>query len=301
MALAAKLISREVNRAGLVDILGSAGRRNVSGDEVKKLDEFADDVIFNAMDHTGNLCVMASEEGEGVIPIPEEFPVGPYVLLYDPLDGSSNIDANVSLGTIFSIHRKISEGERGVMEDCLQPGRVQVAAGYIVYGASTVLVYTTGAGVHGFTLDPSIGEFLLSHPNIQIPDPGKKYYSANEAYYRRWSPGQRRVVDMLKGKGYSLRYIGSLVADFHRTILYGGVFMYPGDSKNPRGKLRLLYEVAPLAMVMKQAGGTASDGKRPIGEIQPESLHQETPVYLGSRSVMEEVERALQSEEPVSA
>jgi len=295
IALAAKIISREVNRAGLVDIIGSAGKFNIHGEDVRKLDEFANDVVFNALDHTGNLCVMASEEVEDPIPIPDEFPCGKYVLLHDPLDGSSNIDANVSLGTIFSIHRKISKGERGGMEDLLQPGHRQLAAGYIVYGSSTMLVYTTGAGVHGFTLEPSIGEFLLSHPDMRIPDPGKRIYSVNEAYYKRWSPGQQKAVDVLKDEGYSLRYIGSLVADFHRTLLYGGVFMYPADSKSPKGKLRLLYEAAPLAMVIEEAGGASSQGTHSILQVEPSELHQRTPLYLGSKSVVEKVEAALNS------
>lgn len=293
IAIAAKIISREVNRAGLVDIVGSAGKFNIHGEDVLKLDELANEVIFNAMDHTGNLCVMASEEVEEPIRIPEKYPAGNYVLLYDPLDGSSNIAANVSLGTIFSIHRKVSSGERGTMEDLLQPGRDQVAAGYIVYGSSTMLVYTTGAGVFGFTLEPSIGEFLLSHDEMKIPDPGGKFYSVNEGYSKRWSEGQRRAVEALKDDSYSLRYIGSMIADVHRTLIYGGIFMYPFDAKNPRGKLRLLYEVAPMAMVVEEAGGRASDGTRPILDIQPDELHQRTPVFMGSPSVMDRVESFL--------
>ncbi|UCC84833.1 MAG: class 1 fructose-bisphosphatase [Gemmatimonadota bacterium] len=296
IAIAAKIISREINRAGLVDIVGSAGKLNVHGEDVRKLDEFADEVIFNALDHSGNLCVMASEEVEDPIPIPEKFPCGNYALLHDPLDGSSNIEANVSLGTIFSIHRKISKGERGGTEDLLQPGHRQVAAGYVVYGSSTMLVYTTGAGVHGFTLEPSIGEFLLSHPSMKIPDPGKKIYSVNEAYYKRWSLGQQKAVDELKDDGFSLRYIGSLVADFHRTLLYGGVFMYPADSTNPRGKLRLLYEAAPLAMVIGEAGGASSDGHGSILEIEPQELHQRTPLYLGNRHLIERAEAAIKAD-----
>jgi fructose-1,6-bisphosphatase I len=293
IALAAKIISREVNRAGLVDIVGSAGRFNVHGEDVRKLDMFANDVIFDAMDHTGNLCVMASEEVEDPIPIPDHFPCGGYVLLHDPLDGSSNIEVNISLGTIFSIHRKVSKGERGGLEDLLQPGHRQLAAGYVVYGSSTMLVYTTGAGVHGFTLEPSIGEFLLSHPNMRIPEPGKKIYSVNEAYYKRWSPGQKKAVDQLKDEDYSLRYIGSLVADFHRTLLYGGIFMYPADKKSPRGKLRLLYEAAPVAMVMHEAGGVSSDGTQSILDVEPTELHQRTPLYLGNKELIERAEAAL--------
>jgi fructose-1,6-bisphosphatase I len=294
IALAAKIISREVSKAGLVDILGRTGDENVHGEQVQKLDVFANDVLYRALDHTGHIAVLASEESEDPIPIPERFPAGDYVVLFDPLDGSSNIDVNVSIGTIFSIHRKITKGERGTLEDCLQPGSSQLAAGYVVYGSSTMLVYTTGAGVHGFTLDPSIGEFLLSHPDLRIPEPPAKTYSINEAYYDRWSPGQQRLVSHLKGEGgFGSRYIGSLVADIHRTLLQGGLFMYPADRKSPRGKLRLLYEAAPMAMVVEQAGGRASDGRRPLMDVQPESLHERTPVYVGSAPFVELAERFL--------
>lgn len=304
MALAAKLISREVNKAGLVDVLGDTGRTNVQGETVRKLDVFAQEVIQNAMDHTGHLCCMASEESADVIPIPDEFPTGEYVLVFDPLDGSSNIDVNVSIGTIFAIYRRISSGEQGTVEDCLQPGARQLAAGYVVYGSSTVLVYTAGSGVHGFTLDPSIGEFLLSHRDIRLPEPPQKYYSVNEAYYPRWSPEQQKLLRYLKGvdgqapRGFSSRYIGSLVADFHRTLLTGGIFMYPPDEKKPEGKLRLLYEAAPLAMICREAGGRASDGTREILETQPESLHQRTPLYIGSGRLVELAERILANGEP---
>ncbi len=297
IALAAKMISREVNKAGLVDILGSAGQTNVQGERVQKLDEFAQEVLYNAMDHTGLLACMVSEESDEIIPIPDRFPTGDYVLMFDPLDGSSNIDVNVSIGTIFSIHRRLSEGDRGTVEDCLQPGTEQVAAGYVLYGSSTMLVYTAGNGVSGFTLDPSIGEFLLSHREIRIPDPGRKQYSVNDAYFGRWSKGQQDFVKHLKGEdgvgpeGFSARYIGSLVADFHRTLLKGGIFMYPADSRNPGGKLRLLYEAAPLAMVVKQAGGRASDGTRDILEKEPEDLHARTPLYIGSKSWVDLAER----------
>ncbi|MEN8143337.1 MAG: class 1 fructose-bisphosphatase [Gemmatimonadota bacterium] len=292
LTLAAKLIHREVSKAGLVDILGDTGRENVHGEAVKKLDEYAHEVIFRAFDHTGLLCVMASEEAEELLPIPDEFPAGEYVLLFDPLDGSSNIDANISIGTIFSIHRQCTEGRDGTLEDCLQPGYKQVAAGYVMYGSSTVLVYTTGRAVHGFTLDPSIGEFLLSHPEIRIPTPGKRIYSANEGNYTRWSPGQQALVDHLRGDdgeepGFSHRYVGSLVADFHRTLLYGGIFMYPADTRSPNGKLRLLYEAAPLAFVCEQAGGAATDGSRPILQIQPAALHQTIPLYMGAKDLIE--------------
>jgi fructose-1,6-bisphosphatase I len=296
MALAAKIIGREVNKAGLVDILGGTGATNVHGESVQKLDVFADEVIYKAMDHSGNLCCMASEESPEVLPIPARFPKGRYVLLYDPLDGSSNIDVNVSVGTIFSVLLRVSEGEDGGLEDCLQPGYKQLAAGYVVYGSSTMLVYTSGAGVHGFTLDPGIGEFLLSHPNIRLPAPAasSNIYSVNEAYYGRWLPGQRALMDHLKGDGrYSARYIGSLVADFHRTLLRGGMFMYPGDAKNPAGKLRLLYEASPLAMIAAQAGGRASDGRKDILSIQPAALHERTPLYIGSTELVDLAETFL--------
>lgn len=302
IALAAKLIAREVNKAGLVDILGATNDVNVHGERVKKLDAYAHDVIFNALDHGGHLCCMASEEAEDVLSIPEQFRTGNYVLLYDPLDGSSNIEANVSIGTIFSLHRKISTSERGSIEDCLQAGRKQVAAGYVVYGSSTMLVYSTGSGVHGFTLDPSIGEFLLSHPDMRIPEPPGRIYSVNEGNYNNWSEPQQRLVDHLKAlngeahKPFSGRYIGSLVADFHRTLLYGGLFMYPPDARKPAGKLRLLYEAAPLAFICEQAGGRATDGERDILDVQPHSLHQRTPLYIGSRELVELAEGFLRKE-----
>lgn len=299
LAFSAKMIAREVRRAGLADILGYTGEVNVQGEEVRKLDEFANEVIFKALDHTGHLCGMASEEVEDFIPIPSKFPTGNYCVLFDPLDGSSNIDANVSVGTIFSVHRKVSDHERGCVDDCLQPGSKQVAAGYIVYGSSTMLVYTTGNGVHGFTLEPSIGEFLLSHPNIKIPTPGQRIYSVNEGNYGVWSEEQRRLVDHLKGadgensKPFSARYIGSLVADFHRNLLYGGMFMYPADAKCPQGKLRLLYEAAPLAMIAEHAGGRASTGEGRIMDIVPTSLHERTPFYIGTSEYVEIAERFL--------
>ncbi len=299
IALAAKVISREVNKAGLQDILGRTGDENVHGEEVQKLDAFANDVLYRALDHTGRLACMVSEENEDPVAIPERFPSGPYVLLYDPLDGSTNIDVNVSVGTIFSIHRKISEGERGTLEDCLQPGSRQLAAGYVVYGSSTMLVYTTGAGVHGFTLDPSLGEFILSHPHMRIPEPPAKVYSVNEANYRKWSGGQQRLLSHLKGPdgGFSSRYIGSMVADVHRTLLLGGLFMYPADEDRPHGKLRLLYEAAPMAMICEGAGGGASTGRGRILDIQPEALHQRTPVYLGSAELVSLAERFLAEDE----
>jgi fructose-1,6-bisphosphatase I len=306
LAFAAKMIAREVSMAGLVDILGGTDERNIHGEEVQKLDAWAHDVIFKALDHCGHLACMASEEAEEFLPIPDKFKAGKYVLLYDPLDGSSNIEANVSIGTIFSIHRKISDGERGCEQDCLQPGRDQVAAGYVVYGSSTMMVYTTGHGVHGFTLDPSIGEFLLSHSDIRFPSPGKRIYSANEGNYANWSAGQRAFIDHLKGvdgstgKPFSSRYIGSLVADFHRTLLYGGIFMYPADSRSPEGKLRLLYEAAPLAFMAEQAGGRASTGTQDIRDVEPTQLHQRVPLYIGSKQWVDMAEEYLKQERLVA-
>ena len=306
IALAAKIISREVNKAGLVDILGDTDRVNVHGEGVRKLDVYADEVIFKALDHGGHLCCMASEENETILEIPLKFPSGNYALLYDPLDGSSNIDVNVSVGTIFSIHRKVSDHPRGCLEDCLQVGRKQVAAGYIVYGSSTMLVYTTGHGVHGFTLDPSIGEFLLSHPNMQMPHPPQRIYSINEGNYLRWGAGQRRLIDHMKGtdgsneQPFSSRYVGSMVADLHRTLLYGGIFMYPADLKSPQGKLRLLYEAAPMAMIIECAGGRASNGEKDILDVEPTELHQRTPLYIGSTEFVDMAEKYLASEAVIS-
>lgn len=294
IALAAKVIGREVNKAGLVDIFGAAGEENVHGEEQQKLDVFANQVMYRALDHTGLVACLASEESEEFIPIPEKFSTGPYVVIYDPLDGSSNIDVNVSIGTIFSIHRKCTDGERGSLADCLQAGSRQVAAGYVLYGSSTMLVYTSGAGVHGFTLDPSIGEFILSHPNMTIPEPPKKVYSVNEAYFSRWSRGQQRLVSHLKNEGgFGSRYIGSMVADVHRTLLQGGLFMYPPEVGQPEGKLRLLYEAAPMAFIVEQAGGRASTGTRDVRDIQPTELHQRVPIYIGSKDYVDLAEEIL--------
>jgi len=286
--LAGKLIHRQVTRAGLLDILGKTGDVNVQGEEVMKLDDFANRTIFQALDHTGYLCVMASEENEDVLSIPVQYPIGKYVLNFDPLDGSSNIDANVSVGTIFSIHRRVTPGEGpGCANDCMQIGRKQIGAGYLVYGSSTMLVYSTGQGVHGFTYDPSVGEFLMSHEDIRLPKRGS-IYSINEGYSDRWDEGTLRYVASLKKRPYKSRYIGSLVADFHRTLLYGGIFLYPADKKTPQGKLRLLYEAAPLAFIAEQAGGMAMDGKQPILDLEPKSLHQRTPLIIGSEEDVKE-------------
>ncbi len=291
LVTAAKVISREVNRAGLIDILGSTGYKNVQGEEVQKLDEFANRTIIQTMEHGGWLCSMASEECEDIIPIPDDYPRGRYLLLFDPLDGSSNIDVNVSVGTIFSILRCECTDKVSV-KDFLKPGTEQVCAGYIVYGSSTMLVYTTGHGVHGFTLDPGVGEFLLSHENITIPERGK-IYSINEGNSRYWYPGTARYIEHLKNGNstYSARYVGSLVADFHRNLLKGGIFLYPADRKSKNGKLRLLYEANPLSFIVEQAGGMASTGEKRILDIVPEELHQRVPLIIGSKRDVQEAER----------
>lgn len=303
LSLAAKVISLEVNKAGLVDILGFTGDNNVHGEKVKKLDMFAHDMLFTAMDHGGHLCVMASEEEEDIIHIPPKYKIGKYVLLFDPLDGSSNIDANVSIGTIFSIYRRVSpDGKPGTLNDCLQKGLDQVAAGYIIYGSSTIFVYSAGHGAHGFTLDPSFGEFLLSHENIKTPKKSK-IYSINEGNYLYWHPGLKKYIkhlqeeDKATDRPYSSRYIGSMVADIHRNLLYGGIFMYPADSRNPNGKLRLMYECNPMAFIVEAAGGRATNGKQRILEIQPAELHQRIPIFIGSENDVLEVERFMADED----
>lgn len=300
IALAGKLIASRTTRAGLADVLGSAGRENVQGEEVQKLDVYAQETIYMLNDHTGRLAVMASEEEKDVIPIPEQYTVGDYVLIFDPLDGSSNIDFNVSVGTIFAIYRRKTASGPGTREDVLQKGSDIVAAGYMVYGSSTMLVYSAGHGVHGFTLDPSIGEFLLSHPDIRLPDP-PRYYSVNQGYEKYWTEGIRRYTRWLQGEegaahSLSLRYIGSMVADIHRTLLGGGVFYYPADQKDPKkphGKLRLLYEANPMAYVIEQAGGYGSTGAGPIRDVQPRDLHERIPLFLGNRDLVEKAEEMI--------
>jgi len=295
LMIAAKIISRETRKAALVDVLGLTGRTNIQGELVQKLDEYADDIIIRNLRFTGHLCAMASEEHEDIIPIPERYAIGNYTLTFDPLDGSSNIDADVSIGTIFSIQRRISDGATGTLQDILQRGKNQVCAGYIIYGPGTIMVYTTGHGVHGFTLDPSVGEFLLSHPDIRTPDEGR-IYSVNEGNYYRWDEPTRALIDALKsdrnyrGQPYSARYIGSLVADFHRNLLYGGIFLYPADSKSPSGKLRLLPEANPLAFVIEHAGGLATTGTQRILDIEPRRLHHRVPLIIGSRKDVEYAE-----------
>jgi fructose-1,6-bisphosphatase I len=300
LALAGKIIASQIRRAGLMDVLGMTGDVNIQGEEVAKLDRIADDTIFRLNDHTGRLAAMGSEEHQEMLHIPEKYPTGKYVLLYDPLDGSSNIDFNVSTGTIFSIYRRLSKSGRGTLEDLLQKGTELVAAGYIIYGSSTMLVYTTGNGVHGFTLNPTVGEFLLSHPNIRMPaEP--RFFSVNMGYQKYWSQGINLYTDYLQGKtpdgsALSLRYIGSLIADFHRNLLSGGVFYYPADNKEPgkaEGKLRLMYEAIPMAFIAEQAGGYGSDGRQSILEIEPMALHQRVPLFVGDRNLVEKAEEFI--------
>ncbi|MBN1148109.1 MAG: class 1 fructose-bisphosphatase [Anaerolineales bacterium] len=300
VALAGKVIASKTTRAGLAEILGRTMEVNIQGEVVQKLDRFAHLTIYRLNDHTGRLAVMASEEEEGLLHIPTQYPTGKYVLLFDPLDGSSNIDFNIPVGTIFSIFRRLSDSGPGTLEDCLQAGRELVAAGYVIYGSSTMLVYTTGHGVNGFTLDHTMGEFLLSHPNIKIPAK-PIYFSVNLGYRKYWSAGVQRYSDYLQGldgqiKALSLRYVGSLVADFHRNLLAGGVFYYPADSQDPKkshGKLRLLYEAAPLAFLAEQAGGYGSDGVQSILDIAPASLHQRTPLFIGDRALAQKAEEFI--------
>ncbi len=302
ISLAAKIINAEVNKAGLVDILGLTGHTNIQGEEVQKLDEYANEVLRRALDHNGAVAALASEEMEDLYIIPSEFlDDGEYVVIYDPLDGSSNIDVNVSIGSIFSIMKRKTTVTEAQLEDFLQPGTEQICAGYVIYGSSTMLVYTTGNGVNGFTLDSSVGEFFLSHPNIQIPARGK-IYSINEGNSSKWEDPVTNYINYLKqedkasGRPYSGRYIGSLVADFHRNLLKGGIFLYPGDKRSPSGKLRLLYECNPMAFIVEQAGGAASNGLYRILEIQPEKLHQRVPLIIGSKDDVAEAERFLSGE-----
>jgi fructose-1,6-bisphosphatase I len=303
LIVAAKVISKEVNQAGLGEILGATGEINIQEEAVQKLDVFANRIIVERMQHIGQLCCMGSEEIADLIDIPPQYPKGNYILLFDPLDGSSNIDVNISIGTIFGIYKKESDETdiNFLLHEALQPGCKQVAAGYFIYGSSTIMVYTSGNGVHGFTLFPNVGEFLLSHEDIRIPERGK-IYSVNESNYEYWDDRTRALVDYFKakdketGRPYTSRYVGSLVADFHRNLLKGGIFMYPADLKDPKkttGKLRLMVEANPLAMVVEQAGGYASDGHGPILKIQPTELHQRVPLYIGSKKDVQLAEEFL--------
>lgn len=295
ISIASKIVNQDVNRAGLVDILGKRGATNVQGEEQQKLDVIADNAFINAFRTGGEVCGIASEENDRYIPFEDERARnGKYVILFDPLDGSTNIDVNVSIGTIFSIYRRISEpGTPATMKDFLQKGNQQVAAGYVLYGSSTMLVYSTGNGVNGFTLDPAIGEYCLSHPNMKAPETGR-IYSINEGNLDRCDPGLKdycdycRESDPATGRPYSGRYIGSLVADFHRNLIKGGIYVYPTTTNHPTGRLRLLYECNPLAFIAEQANGIATDGYERILDIQPEELHQRCGFYVGSKKMVEQ-------------
>lgn len=295
ISLASKIVSREVNKAGLVDILGKVGEENVQGEEVQKLDVYANNHFIQALSMGGKIAVIGSEENEEIIPVKhEKIENAKYVLMMDPLDGSSNIDVNVSIGTIFSVFRRKTSGKTVDISDCLQNGMEQVAAGYVIYGSSTMLVYTTGHGVNGFTLDVSIGEFILSHPDIQMPKK-KSSYSVNEGNFVKFDEKIQSYIKSIKTgeKPYSLRYIGSLVADFHRILLKGGVFLYPALSSHPNGKLRLMYEANPIAFIAEQAGGKASNGKSSIMKMEPQELHQRTPLFVGSAEEVDKIEEFL--------
>ena len=294
IALAGKIVNREINRAGLLDITGAFGQQNVQGEEQQKLDVIANIRFVRALRNGGEVCAIISEEEEDVIQTGNT--KGKYIVAMDPLDGSSNIDVNVSIGTIFSIYRRKSEsGCDGTLEDCLQNGTEQVAAGYIIYGSSTMLVYTTGNGVNGFTYEPSLGEFFLSHPDIKTPQTGN-IYSCNEGGLNSFPEGIKQYLNYCRENGYSARYIGSLVADFHRNLLKGGIYIYPSTAKAPNGKLRLMYECNALAFIVEQAGGKATDGSRRIMDIQPTELHQRCPLIIGSAEMVEKVEDFLKAE-----
>ena len=301
VGIASKIVNREVNKAGLVDVLGEYGTTNIQGEKVKKLDVYANEQFISALGSGGETCAIASEENDDLVPITTEVSRGAkYVVCVDPLDGSSNIDVNVSIGTIFSIYRRTNFDTPLTEAEFFQPGTAQVAAGYLIYGSSTMLVYTTGRGVNGFTLDPSIGEFCLSNPDMKCPDTGT-IYSINEGNYARFPESVKRYIkycqveDDATSRPYSSRYIGSLVADFHRNLLKGGIFMYPSTAKSPKGKLRLLYECNPLAFIIEQAGGKASDGRRRILELVPTSLHQRTPLFIGSAGMVTKAEEFMRA------
>ena len=307
IGIAAKIVNREVSKAGLAEILGETGEINVQGENVKKLDVFANDQFIAALKAGGEVCAIASEENEDIIPIDSEVSkTAKYVIAMDPLDGSSNIDVNVSVGTIFSIYRRVSLSGPGTIEDFMQQGTEQVAAGYIIYGSSCMLVYTTGRGVNGFTLDPSIGEFCLSNPDIKTPQDGS-IYSLNEGNYLHFPDGVKKYVkycqeeDKATNRPYSSRYIGSGVADIHRNLLKGGVYIYPTTTKSPNGKLRLLYECNPLAFLIEQAGGKATDGKKRIMEKSMHELHQRTPLFIGSTQMVEKAMEFMVKHETVSS
>ncbi len=287
IALAGKVVNREINKAGLINIAGAIGTQNVQGEDQQKLDVLANIRFIRALTKGGETCAIVSEEDEEITDLEND---GKYVIAIDPLDGSSNIDVNVSIGTIFSVYRRITPvGTPIKKEDVLQKGIEQVAAGYLLYGSSTMLVYTTGHGVNGFTYEPSLGEYFLSHPDMIIPQEGK-IYSINEGSYNSFSDEVVGYVNFCKENNYSARYIGSLVADFHRNLLKGGIYIYPPTSKDPKGKLRLLYECNALAFIIEQAGGCASTGRERVLEIQPDEFHQRVPLFIGSRQMVEKAE-----------
>jgi len=307
IGIAAKIVNREVNKAGLVDILGAAGDTNVQGEEQKKLDVFANEQFIAALKAGGECCAIASEENDHLIPINSHISRNAnYVVCIDPLDGSSNIDVNVSIGTIFAIYRRISKSGPGTIEDFLQKGTEQVAAGYVIYGSSTMMVYTTGNGVNGFTLDPSIGEFCLSHPDMKAPETGE-IYSINQGNFVHFPAGVKEYIkycqeeEKASSRPYSLRYIGSLVADFHRNLIKGGIYIYPPTSKSPKGKLRLLYECNPLAFLAEQAGAVATDGFRRILEIDPTDIHQRESLFIGSSKMVEKAMEYMHTNIPKKA
>lgn len=289
IALASKVVNREVNKAGLIDIMGAVGSTNMAGDQQQKLDVLANIRFTRALAKGGECCALISEETESFVDLNNN---GKYVIAIDPLDGSSNIDVNVSIGTIFSVYRRKSEpGMPMRREDIMQKGSEQVAAGYILYGSSTMLVYSTGHGVNGFTYESSLGEYFLSHPDLHMPEDGK-IYSINEGCYNSFDPSVKAYIEFCRDCGYTARYIGSLVADFHRNLLKGGIYIYPATSRDPKGKLRLFYECNALAYLAEQAGGKATDGHRRILDIEPESLHQRTPFYVGSKNMVEKAENS---------
>jgi fructose-1,6-bisphosphatase I len=299
IGIAAKIVNREVNKAGLADILGENGTINIQGEGQKKLDVYANEQFISALKHGGECCIVASEENDDVIHI--DSPVSKdakYIVAIDPLDGSSNIDVNVGIGTIFSIYRRKSVSGKATMEDVLQKGTEQVAAGYVIYGSSTMLVYTTGKGVNGFTLDPSIGEFCLSHPDMKIPKDGV-IYSINEGYYVHFPDGVKKYIkycqveDEKTQRPYTSRYIGSMVADIHRNLIKGGIFIYPVTASAPKGKLRLVYECNPMAFIIEQAGGRASNGYDRILDLAVTELHQRTAIFIGSENMVHKAEELM--------
>ncbi len=292
ITLATKMIEAKIRAAGLTDIYGALGSENVQGEQQQKLDVFANQALIHCLGTRDSVAALVSEEDEEPVVFDRSLDTGKYIIVFDPLDGSSNIDVNVNVGTIFSVHKRLTWGS--LTESVLQPGTSQVAAGYVLYGPSTVLVYTTGEGVHAFTLDPTIGAFVLSQENMKMPERGK-YYSVNEANVASWPEGYRQYILDLQNEGFGARYIGSLVADFHRTLLKGGVFLYPPNKVKSAGKLRLLYEANPLALIAEQAGGLATNGLDRVLDLRPEAIHQRTPFMVGSRYEMETLAKALQA------